>query len=417
MGLPIIGLAVRLVGQGVGLTAEAIEARKKHKERSTSYNEQASASKEAVSQSKSSEGSPSQTSGVTRTDTAPPPYAAESVELSPHEAERLIANGQAEPLAARVIDGDKNSTPYDDDTESLSEDEETWAMDEANAAVAEPDQEADTPVASTKEKYGADAQPTIQSMTTTILTKCPPPPTTIPKLPLPVILPQRRPGNKQRGFVYAYAPALSANGIDEATFLSFIKTFHRATHASPILSVVFVSAAMAGFVPEVAAQITSTAIKLAAGAAMELQRRQRTNSFLDEVNERLFKPRGIYAMVMSFKPEQKRPIDAVSLDVESLILKREQSNSGTFIGALKVGAGTTYGDIELPESTPLQFPDLDKAVASGDTEKSAKLKTAGKCLADYYDRRAQALYVRQFHIDLRDFKLTYSRQLAVPTPP
>ena len=41
-------------------------------------------------------------------------------------------------------------------------------------------------------------------------------------LPAPVILPQRRPKNKQRGFVRGYAPLLGeCSGIDQQTFLDF----------------------------------------------------------------------------------------------------------------------------------------------------------------------------------------------------
>lgn len=107
----------------------------------------------------------SQTSNLVKTNTAPPLYEEESVELPLHEAERLIANGQAEPLTARVIDDNKDSTPYDNDTESLSENEETWAMGEANTAVAEPGQERtpESPATNTKEKHGVGHRASIIS--------------------------------------------------------------------------------------------------------------------------------------------------------------------------------------------------------------------------------------------------------------
>jgi len=46
------------------------------------------------------------------------------------------------------------------------------------------------------------------------------------ELPLPVIIPQRRPQNKSRGWARAYAPALMGSGIDEATFLDFLDRFN-----------------------------------------------------------------------------------------------------------------------------------------------------------------------------------------------
>jgi hypothetical protein len=56
---------------------------------------------------------------------------------------------------------------------------------------------------------------------------------TVPgRLPCPVIIPQRRPKNKERGFIRAYAPALLECGIDEATFMNFIDSLNRATKVS-----------------------------------------------------------------------------------------------------------------------------------------------------------------------------------------
>lgn len=53
----------------------------------------------------------------------------------------------------------------------------------------------------------------------------------IPKqrLAYPVIIPQRRPGSKIRGFVRAYAPVLGDYDIDQDAFLNFLKTFHKAS--------------------------------------------------------------------------------------------------------------------------------------------------------------------------------------------
>lgn len=49
-------------------------------------------------------------------------------------------------------------------------------------------------------------------------------------LPAPVILPQRRPKDRSRGFVRAYAPILGdCKGIDQDTFMNFLKDFHRSS--------------------------------------------------------------------------------------------------------------------------------------------------------------------------------------------
>jgi hypothetical protein len=59
------------------------------------------------------------------------------------------------------------------------------------------------------------------------------------QLPCPVIIPQRRPKDKERGFIRAYAPALFECGIDEATFLNFIDSLNQATKVSPPFKVDF----------------------------------------------------------------------------------------------------------------------------------------------------------------------------------
>ena len=51
----------------------------------------------------------------------------------------------------------------------------------------------------------------------------------IGQLPFPVIVPQRRPQNKSRGFVRAYAPVLSDCGIDQKTFIDFLESFDKAS--------------------------------------------------------------------------------------------------------------------------------------------------------------------------------------------
>ena len=49
------------------------------------------------------------------------------------------------------------------------------------------------------------------------------------KLSCPVVIPQRRPGSKTRGFMRAYAPVLADYDIDEKAFLNFLKAFHKAS--------------------------------------------------------------------------------------------------------------------------------------------------------------------------------------------
>lgn len=54
----------------------------------------------------------------------------------------------------------------------------------------------------------------------------------IAQLPCPVVIPQRRPKHKDRGFVRAYAPVLDDCGIDQTTFMDFLKGFEKAIRVS-----------------------------------------------------------------------------------------------------------------------------------------------------------------------------------------
>jgi len=197
--------------------------------------------------------------------------------------------------------------------------------------------------------------------------------------------------------VRAYAPILNDSAIDQKTFLTFLKSYHEASKASKYITVIFISAGIAGFAPSVIAMAVTTAVQIAAGTAKEIQSRHRANSFLDEMNDKLFKPRGLYAIVMSFKPDASRPVSAGEFDPNSIIAKYSESSSSKFKDTtkkLRVTSGKTYGEMELGEVAPLIFPALEDAAAN--TADQSKLKKAQKFLADYGDKRAQLSYKHQY---------------------
>lgn len=266
-----MGILERLVGSGIGLAAEAIAA-KKEKSRSRSrgadQSPQASASSSrdigpsssSSSTSNTKEERSSKACETQREDYEEPAPAYEQVVEVPEErAKEFISRGKALPL------NDENHAPTqereiheeedDEDSDTDSEgDEANGALDEAAEEVATP--EAEDP----KLKYGVLAQPTIESFSAVVKAKCTP--LNLPTNPLqrPLIIPQRRPGARNRGFIHAYAPDLAEKGISQEAFLSFIQTFHAAAQASPLLNVVFVSAGVVGLVPEPITLITSTVI-------------------------------------------------------------------------------------------------------------------------------------------------------------
>jgi hypothetical protein len=86
----------------------------------------------------------------------------------------------------------------------------------------------------TIEEYGESAN---RALPPTLQRSSSPSITVRGRLPCPVIIPQRRPKDKERGFIRAYAPALLECGIDEATFLNFIDSLNQATKVSPSFEV------------------------------------------------------------------------------------------------------------------------------------------------------------------------------------
>lgn len=117
---------------------------------------------------------------------------------------------------------------------SLSEeegDEEQWALDDAQDELLERQ-----PVNPKKRPFARDPRQIAQLF----IDDYPVPQGLQPRcrLNLPVVLPQRRPKDRSRGFIRAYAPELMNAGIDQAMFLDFLETFNLATQASPWINAI-----------------------------------------------------------------------------------------------------------------------------------------------------------------------------------
>lgn len=166
--------------------------------------------------------------------------------------------------------------------------------------------------------------------------------------------------------------------------------------------------------------IVTTAVQLAAVSAKEVQTRHRRNTYLDRINQDVFMPRGLFAMVMAFKSESDIAqgtrqgliggllgsiISSERLDVEQAALKYSQQDPNAskiqqYKRNFRVESGVTRGELEMPETAELIYPDIDHAVArteaSGSTEKAKqKLKSANKFVQSYLDRRAQAKFAAE----------------------
>lgn len=111
----------------------------------------------------------------------------------------------------------------DDDSDDFQGDEEEWALDAAAG-------ELDTPPAY-EELRDTPPKP-VDEVVASFLKKHPAPARVqrFQPLPCPVILPQRRPKDKSRGFIRAYAPVLGGcAGIDQQTFFDFLDDFHKSS--------------------------------------------------------------------------------------------------------------------------------------------------------------------------------------------
>ena len=235
-------------------------------------------------------------------------------------------------------------------------------------------------------------------------------------LPCPVIIPQRRPRNKSRGFLRAYAPALADCGISQEVFLQFLKNFHKSTQASPIFDVALIGSNIAMQIPNHIINPIAIMVSATATIGSEVQIRLRTNKFLDRMNQELFQPAGLYAMIVKYKTdaemEQKMPAEQnlynmisrgkVDLTTNQSIARYGDQSSddvkgmSTRMQKLRVASGVTRGAVELPEACPLIFPDLVDIDTQGPETLKGKVKDASKFISGYLDRRAQRSYVSEY---------------------
>lgn len=101
------------------------------------------------------------------------------------------------------------------------------------------------------------------------------------------------------------------------------------------------------------------------------------------MNVKFFRPHGLYALIMCYKPSEAniQPSDSV----DAAIAKRIGGQGEK----LSRKSGTTRSELAMPDAAPLVFPQLD---AIPEDKKPNAVKRAGAFLSDYYDRRSQATF-------------------------
>ncbi|KAI1371139.1 hypothetical protein F4677DRAFT_319258 [Hypoxylon crocopeplum] len=213
------------------------------------------------------------------------------------------------------------------------------------------------------------------------------------RLPYPVILPQRRPKQRDRGFIRAYAPDLMRCGIDEPTFMAFLDGFDKATADAPLLGVVNLAGGAAGLIPSVIAPPIGLGVQVAAGIYKEIQGRKNQNAYISKMNEALFKPRGLYCLIMAYSSNSDKTFEEHDLN-------GHVNGQGGSRGKFRANDGM-MGPIEFPASAELIFPELEDDSSDEEQQEGdgggvkGALSKAFENFKDHRDLKAQRKYLRK----------------------
>lgn len=141
----------------------------------------------------------------------------------------------------------------------------------------------------------------------------------------------------------------------------------------------------------------------------------RTNAFLDKINNEFFRPRGLYCLVLTWKPESAETTSEVNLTTTiSSSFSPKHSGVGSIKDRFRSSDGKTHGALAFPDVSPLIFPALDKLAAGNDKKderKRNKLNDGKNFVEDYLDRRAQAKYVSHLHRRILESRRTLLTRL------
>ncbi|KAF2502293.1 hypothetical protein BU16DRAFT_474474 [Lophium mytilinum] len=309
-----------------------------------------------------------------------------------------------------------SSVGSDSQSSYYEEDEDDWARDETQAQLE-----------GQRTHDEAAAPESMDALVDNFFRKHPqPPPYQGPhanRLPCPVIIPQKRPEAKSHGFIRAYAPALAECGIDQATFLDFLDSFTTSIKGSRYFNAANLAVAASvlsytvAVTPSIIVHVSAAIVHVSIETGRRLHQTSQVNHFLDRMNESLFKPHGLYALLMTYDPKSasEGEIFDMQSNVATAIAKRDDPKRRKMTN-FRASSAKTMGEEQLPEAAPLIFPALD---AASDEQKLNAFKRAGAFVKDYGDRKAQA----SFMANQPDSKLNvtpkpeFSSRFADPTHP
>lgn len=101
-------------------------------------------------------------------------------------------------------------------------------------------------------------------------------PEVVYRLPAPVLLPQRRPKNRDRGFLRGYAPYLAPCGIDQEMFIDFLNTAEKGCRAHRWLQAINLAALAGHAIPSAIAVAVGIAIHQLANLSIAADGRRRS---------------------------------------------------------------------------------------------------------------------------------------------
>ena len=212
-------LLVKVLRTGLGLTSEAIHAAR---DRPSSSNQPSS--------------------------TSPAPCTTNASDTAENAGQATVEGlAQTEHFIGRNV-GDQRSNAHQsardplDYLEGYDQDEAIWQLDDVvesvrprtqthgeTIAAAMAEETPDTPAPEPDEAEEKKIKQR-EALARELVAMAGPVPDLAQRLPCPVIVPQRRPRNKDRGFVRAYAPVLDDCGISQDVFLQFLEYLDAVNH-------------------------------------------------------------------------------------------------------------------------------------------------------------------------------------------
>ena len=111
-----------------------------------------------------------------------------------------------------------------------------------------------------------------------------------------------------------------------------------------------------------------------------------TNKYLDRMNRDFFQPRGLYCLLIKYKPSSSDLAEDIDIATNITQQVDKRKTQKTWKGIVSSSAAKSGHDEELPEAAPLVFPMLDDM---DEREKENAVKHFGRFTQEYFDRRAR----------------------------